>query len=140
MTEKISRFGAYGVVIDGGKILLSQKKSGPYQGLWGLPGGAIEFGESPEESFRRELLEETGYVCGEEQLDFIATANTEYMRNGEFCAFHQVGIIFKVKRWEKNENITPQEVYQWFVIYDLDPRLLTPFAQQALEKLSLSNV
>ncbi len=27
---------------------LTQKKSGPYCGLWRLPGGAIEFGETPE--------------------------------------------------------------------------------------------
>lgn len=25
-----------------------KKKSGPYKGLWGLPGGVIEFGETPE--------------------------------------------------------------------------------------------
>lgn len=136
MQKKISRFGAYGVVFDAGKILLSQKKSGPYQGLWGLPGGAIEFGETPEESFKRELLEETGYACGELQLDFIATANTEYAKNGEACAFHQVGVIFKVENWEKFENAIPQEVCQWFVIDALDPKLLTPFARQAFERLS----
>lgn len=46
------------VVIDGeGEILLQQRTD---NGLWGLPGGALEPGESLEETAKRELMEETG--------------------------------------------------------------------------------
>lgn len=53
--NQISRHGAYGVVLRDSEILFTLKKSGPYKGLWGLPGGAIEFGETPEEALKREL-------------------------------------------------------------------------------------
>ena len=42
-----------------GAILLQRRTD---DGLWGLPGGALEPGDSLEEAARRELLEETGLV------------------------------------------------------------------------------
>lgn len=32
-------------------------------GLWNLPAGAVEPGESPVEAIRREVREETGFIC-----------------------------------------------------------------------------
>ena len=40
-------------------ILLVKRAKEPGKGLWGLPGGFIERGESPEKGAARELLEET---------------------------------------------------------------------------------
>lgn len=44
----------------GSRLLLIQRASEPYRGWWGLPGGAIELGETVEEALRREVQEETG--------------------------------------------------------------------------------
>ena len=43
-----------------GKILLVRRAAGALPGQWFLPGGAAERGELPEETARRELVEETG--------------------------------------------------------------------------------
>ena len=42
------------------KVLLIQRDLEPFAGKWALPGGFVHVGESPEESARRELREETG--------------------------------------------------------------------------------
>lgn len=45
-----------------GRAVLRRKARGPYLGLLDLPGGSPVPGESPEETLRRELIEERG-VC-----------------------------------------------------------------------------
>lgn len=48
-------------VIDGaGRILLARRGVEPRLGLWNLPSGYLEFGESIEEAAVREVREETG--------------------------------------------------------------------------------
>jgi 8-oxo-dGTP pyrophosphatase MutT (NUDIX family) len=42
---------------DDGRVLLQQRTD---NGRWGLPGGAVEFGESVLEALHREVREETG--------------------------------------------------------------------------------
>ncbi len=46
-----------------GKLLLVRRGNPPAQGLWTLPGGVAEAGETLIETGAREALEETGIVC-----------------------------------------------------------------------------
>lgn len=43
-----------------GEILLTKRKFLPKKGCWDLPGGFINFGETVEESLKREIKEELG--------------------------------------------------------------------------------
>ena len=52
--------GAYGIILKDNKIALIRKARGGYKGKLDLPGGGIEHTETPEETLKRELLEETG--------------------------------------------------------------------------------
>src|SRR3990170_4943589 len=46
-------------VIRDGQALLAQRSRQPLEGLWSLPGGRIEWGETLHEAALRELAEET---------------------------------------------------------------------------------
>ncbi len=52
------------VVREKDRILLTKRSIEPMFGEWCLPGGFIEWGESPDEAIRRELEEETGLTAG----------------------------------------------------------------------------
>lgn len=50
-----------GVVVEAGRVLLSQRKSGTHlAGAWEFPGGKVEPDEDPRAALARELREELG--------------------------------------------------------------------------------
>jgi ADP-ribose pyrophosphatase YjhB (NUDIX family) len=62
------------ILLRGEHILLIRRGRPPGLGLWSLPGGKQELGETAEACARRELLEETGLTCGD--LTLIAHADS----------------------------------------------------------------
>lgn len=64
MKEQKTIYVFDGVVFDkDGRILIDQRvgdKLAKVNGLWEVPGGKLEFGETPEQAIRREILEEIG--------------------------------------------------------------------------------
>jgi len=52
--------GVGGIVAEDGRVLLVKRGRAPLKGLWSIPGGALELGETVEEGVRRELREEAG--------------------------------------------------------------------------------
>ncbi len=55
---------AAGVIVEEGRVLLSQRKKGSHlESLWEFPGGKLEARETPQEALVRELAEELGIDC-----------------------------------------------------------------------------
>lgn len=52
-----------GVAVRDGSILLIRRGTPPGEGLWSVPGGRVQRGETLVEAVRRELREETGLDC-----------------------------------------------------------------------------
>jgi 8-oxo-dGTP diphosphatase len=47
-------------IIRDGRVLVARRARGPALGIWTLPGGVVEAGETLAEALRREIAEETG--------------------------------------------------------------------------------
>lgn len=127
-TKQITRYGAYAVIMVNAKLLLTQKKLGPYKGLWDLPGGGIEFGETPEQALKREIKEETASTADQVKLFTVMTHTGEYFDHDKY-SFHHIGIIYEVNGVTPLPNVVPEEAIRWASVSELAPDELTPFAQ-----------
>jgi len=54
------RLAVGAVVIHEGRVLLVKRGKPPSEGLWAIPGGSVELGETLQGAAEREILEETG--------------------------------------------------------------------------------
>ena len=142
--KEFKHLGAYGLVIQDGKILLIKKVGGPYDGKLDLPGGTIEFGERPEDALKRELMEEVGIEVVDYQLFDADSVSFEWQyKEDVLLKVHHMGIFFKVLNYNneiKNE-IKVDEVNddslgaEFFDIDKLKKEELSPIAVMELEKL-----
>lgn len=88
---------AGGVLVNDQDEILLQKRSDFKS--WGLPGGALEFGESAKQACVREFLEETGLKVKVKSLLGISTDFIQYYPNGDVA--QAVVIVFLVEQVDK---------------------------------------
>lgn len=95
MKPKVSRIAAYALVHDSGRLLLCRlsREVPRWTGYWRLPGGGIDFGESPEQTVIREVEEETGYRV---KVGALATIDTLHDSSGT-VDFHGIRIIYHAR-------------------------------------------
>ncbi len=84
--------GATVLVLDEKDRLLMIRRSD--SGAWGLPGGAMELGESAEEAARRELREETGLSAGRIELFGVFSGPELYYRYPNGDEVYNVSIAY----------------------------------------------
>ncbi len=119
--HKNSRVGVYGLVKENDKILVITQNSGIYEGLFDLPGGGIEFGETIEEALHREFIEETGMDFKSMQHIKNAVANVDR----SFYSFHQIGLIYEVSGLFQTGQKGSLN-YSWISIDSLESSNMSP--------------
>ncbi len=130
-----SRFGVYAILKFEARFVLIKKGRGPYKGRWDLPGGKIDFGETPEEALKREIMEETGLKISSYRLTDAIGYNKETAKE----TLHHVGIIYrcvvaslkKLKREPDGKDSFGAEI---FTTAEVKKLKLTPLAKIAFKK------
>jgi 8-oxo-dGTP diphosphatase len=74
------------------QLLMVQRAHPPAQGLWALPGGAVQLGETPEEALRREMMEECQLSIEIQRLNHIA--NRLFLDRAGRIQYHYVIINY----------------------------------------------
>jgi 8-oxo-dGTP diphosphatase len=108
------------VVIHDGQALLVRRANPPDAGLWGFPGGKIEFGETVKAAAMRELLEETG-IHGE--AGEILTTLDILVRNSSGEVQQHYILIAVQCRWISGLPLAGDDALEarWFSVADLNP-------------------
>lgn len=120
------RPGAYGVVVSEGRLLVVE-----YQRRLYLPGGALQQGEVPEETLRREVLEETGHEVARGVP--LAQAK-QYVRSpdgyfNKICAFFAIEVGLKVRNY-----YSPGHSPEWVSIDDAVPMMAEEASVWAVQR------
>ncbi len=124
--------GVYGYIENNGKVMLIIKKRGPYTGMYDLPGGSPEKGESEEQTLKREIMEETGcnlirYGKRKEQVVRFENFVEDDGRDG--CLVH-TGILYQCEiDGTPNINISDldSDGALWIAKEKLNTENATPF-------------
>jgi len=127
---------AYGIAWRDNEVLMvrAARKNGTTS-LWWLPGGGIEFGETPQETVEREFLEETGITIANPQL--LDVVSDRYKRpNGDLV--HNIRIIYTVDY--VSGDVTSElngttDLARWMSLEDLASVEVAAYALNAIERV-----
>lgn len=124
--------GIYGYITKDDKVMLIIKKRGPYTGMYDLPGGSPEKGETEEETLEREIKEETGckLLTYKDRQEHMVIFEDFIEDDGRPGCLHHTGVLFNC-----NVSGTPDKTISdldsngalWIDKSSLNKKNATPF-------------
>ena len=125
--------GASIAVIRGDRVLLAARANEPMRGVWTLPGGLVEAGETLADAALRELREEVGLgavVVG------VLSPTEIILRDGEGRVRHHYVVHPHAARWVGGEPVPGPEALdvRWATIAEVEGLETTPGLSGTLDE------
>lgn len=129
---KWPRAAASGVIFRDGTVLLVERGKPPVSGVWSLPGGHIEPGETAREAASREIMEETGITA---ELLGLADVHDVIIkdRSGALTAHYLLAVFYG--RWLAGEAVAATDCRsaRFVALEDVGNYALTDGAERIIE-------
>jgi ADP-ribose pyrophosphatase YjhB (NUDIX family) len=133
MSKQHTSVRAYGILVHEDRVLLVRSSSPQINPpLWWLPGGGIDFAESPEDAVLREFHEETGLAIKNPVLHEVAS-DVRRRPNGD--RIHTVRVLYTVSLNGgelRDEATGSTDQAQWFSLRELDAVNIAEYASRAI--------
>ena len=118
MSKKKVRGGFGVMMLKNGKVLLGRRHEDPKkadselsgEGTWTMPGGKLNFGESFEDSAKREVKEETNINLKNAK---VVCVNNDKTEKAHFVTIGLLAIHGKGDFEEDPEVMEPDEIIEW---------------------------
>ena len=125
--------GVGAVVLDEDRVLLVRRGQEPQKGLWSIPGGGLELGETLEEGARREAREETGLDV--RILRFLGTFERILRDDAGEVEFHYILADYLCEPAGGDLRAGDDaDRAEWFRRDEIDDLPTTPSAGEAVER------
>lgn len=110
---------ALAVMVRGDRVLLVRRANPPDAGLWGFPGGRIEWGETAAAAAARELAEETG-IQGTPGAVLPVIEAVDRAADG--TVRHHYLMVPVLCRWQAGDGAPADDALEvgWFTAGDLE--------------------
>ena len=117
-------------IFRGGKILLVRRARFPARGLYSLPGGRVEFGETLQAALHREVDEETGL-----RIEILDLAGWREVLPAAGSGGHYLIMSFAA-RWASGEVVLNDELddFRWLSPGSLGDLDLTAGLQEMIQR------
>jgi mutator protein MutT len=125
--------GVASITVKDDHILLTVRGNEPSKGMWGLPGGVVEIGETRVEALIREVYEETNIIV--EPIKLLTVFDSINRDKSENVRYHY--ILFEYLCKFVSGKIKPGDdapEARWISIHDLDSIRIMPSTRKFIDR------
>ncbi len=129
---------AVGCLVRNNKILLIKRAKPPFENMWSIPAGKVEYGEYVDEAIERELREEASLDVA---YDGVKGTVTEHIFENGQLVLHTIMFLCNLSANGAEPRSGPEGELKWFDLNSIDDfkSKIIPSDFEMIQKFILSN-